>query len=203
MASGSRPVDQCEAFNTSKLANIVAHQSSSKGEAVASNQEIVSPNRRAQSLEDCGLLSVMAANGLPFGVEHGHLPGERIKLPEGCLAALAALGALDEFPPGDERRGCLYRAGRSQRFTLLNQQLILLLLSQSRHEVGVKAGQQIDQGLAQLIAAGMDEQIPFRRAADLHPVCGEPELRGDAHGLAVAVHEHPAGKAVHGANGRA
>jgi hypothetical protein len=44
----------------------------------------------------------------------------------------------------------------------------------------------------------MDEQIHFRRAADLNPVCGEPELRGDAHGLAVAVHEHPAGEDIHG-----
>ena len=103
MASGSRPVDQGEALNTSKLANIVAHQGGTKREAVASDPEIVGPNRRAQALEDCGLLSVMAADGLPFGVEHGHLTGERIKLHKGCLAALAALGALEQFRPGDER----------------------------------------------------------------------------------------------------
>ena len=103
MASGSHPVDQGEALNTSKLANIVAHQGGTNGEAVASDPEIVGPNRRAQVLQHCGLLSVMAADGLPFGVEHGHLTGERIKLPKGCLTALAALGALEQFRPGDER----------------------------------------------------------------------------------------------------
>ena len=48
-------------------------------------------------------MSVMAADGLPFGVEHGHLTGERIKLQKCCLTALAALGALEQFRPGDER----------------------------------------------------------------------------------------------------
>jgi len=103
MASGNRPVDQGKALNTSKLATIVAHQGGTKGKAVASDPEIVGPNRRAQALEDCGLLSVMAADGLPFGVEHGHLPGERIELRKGCLAALAALCALEQLRPGDER----------------------------------------------------------------------------------------------------
>ena len=48
-----------------------------------------------------------------------------------------------------------------------------LKLFESRHEVGVEAGQQIDQGLA--------------------------SLGGDAHGLAVAVNEHSARKGIHGA----
>ena len=39
---------------------------------------------------------------------------------------------------------------------------------------------------------GGDDQILLRGAADLHPVCGELELSGDGHDLAVAVHEHPA-----------
>ena len=30
----------------------------------------------------------MAADGLPFGLEHWHLPGECLELPKGCLAAL-------------------------------------------------------------------------------------------------------------------
>jgi hypothetical protein len=32
----------------------------------------------------------------------------------------------------------------------------------------------------------MDEQITLGCAADLQPVCGEPEFRGDALGLAIA-----------------
>jgi hypothetical protein len=32
----------------------------------------------------------------------------------------------------------------------------------------------------------MDEQITLGCAADLQPVCGEPEFSGDVHGLAVA-----------------
>jgi hypothetical protein len=46
--------------------------------------------------------------------------------------------------------------------------------------------------------AGMDDQIAIGAAGDLHLIVGEAELGRDAHGLAVAVHAHPAGKYVDG-----
>ena len=43
----------------------------------------------------------------------------------------------------------------------------------------------------------MNEQIAFRSAADLHPIAAEAEFRGNAYGLAVAVHEDAAGQHIH------
>jgi hypothetical protein len=38
--------------------------------------------------------------------------------------------------------------------------------------------------------------IACRGSADLHPVAAEAKFSGNAHGLAVAVHEHAAGRLV-------
>jgi len=71
------------------------------------------------------------------------------------------------------------------------------MLFESGHEVGVEAGQQLDQGLASLGRTGMDKKVALGRAADLRPIRTEPEFGRDANGLAVGVHEHPTGEDIH------
>ena len=43
----------------------------------------------------------------------------------------------------------------------------------------------------------MDDQITAGAPGDLHPIGAEPELGGDAYGLAVAIHEHPTAENLH------
>ena len=43
----------------------------------------------------------------------------------------------------------------------------------------------------------MDDQITAGAPGDLHSIGAEPEFGGDAHDLAVAIHEHPTGENVH------
>ena len=43
----------------------------------------------------------------------------------------------------------------------------------------------------------MNEQVTLLRTTDQHPVGTEPELSGDANGLAVAIHKDTAGEGIH------
>lgn len=49
--------------------------------------------------------------------------------------------------------------------------------------------------------SGMKEEVALRPAADLHAFRAEAKLRLDSHGLAVPVHEDPAGEGFHGWHG--
>lgn len=80
----------------------------------------------------------------------------------------------------------------------MREKSLHVLGHQAGHEAGLEACERVEQGLAPLGRAGVNDQIAVGAAGDLHPVGGKAKLGGDAHSLAVAVHEHPAGKDVHG-----
>ena len=97
------PVLDPQARHPGELAGVVGDEGCVFSQRVAGNPQVVGADRRACGLQACRLLRVMATNCRAHRVMHRYQPSQPLQPTQHLRLAGAALRALEQLGPGNER----------------------------------------------------------------------------------------------------